>query len=53
MVSLAKLLKIRQEIEKNYKNMGLEKFLLSIEWNLNLTLGAEITNKFCLLVFSK
>jgi hypothetical protein len=26
MVSLAKLLKIRQEIEKKYKNIGLEKF---------------------------
>jgi hypothetical protein len=30
MVSLAKLLRIRQGIEKKYKNMGLEKFLLSI-----------------------
>ncbi len=31
MVSLAKLLRIRQRIEKKYKNMGLEKFLLSIQ----------------------
>jgi hypothetical protein len=31
MVSLAKLLRIRQGIEKKYKNMELEKFLLSIE----------------------
>jgi hypothetical protein len=31
MVSLAKLLRIRQGIEKKYKNMGLEKFLLSIQ----------------------
>jgi hypothetical protein len=30
MVSLAKLLRIRQAIGKKYKNMGLEKFLLSI-----------------------
>jgi hypothetical protein len=30
MVSLAKLLRIRQGVEKKYKNMGLEKFLLSI-----------------------
>jgi hypothetical protein len=30
MVSLAKLLRIRQGIEKKYKNIGLEKFLLSI-----------------------
>ncbi len=30
MVSLAKLLRIRQGIEKKYKNMGFEKFLLSI-----------------------
>jgi hypothetical protein len=30
MVSLAKLLRIRQGIDKKYKNMGLEKFLLSI-----------------------
>jgi hypothetical protein len=29
MVSLAKLLRIRQGVEKKYKNMGLEKFLLS------------------------
>jgi hypothetical protein len=31
MVSLAKLFRIRQGIGKKYKNMGLEKFLLSIE----------------------
>jgi hypothetical protein len=30
MVSLAKLLRIRQGIEKKYKNIGLEKFRLSI-----------------------
>jgi hypothetical protein len=30
MVSLAKLLRIRQGIEKKYKNMGLENFPLSI-----------------------
>jgi hypothetical protein len=30
MVSLAKLLRIRQEIRKKYKNMGLEKFRFSI-----------------------
>ncbi len=29
MVSLTKLLRIRQGIGKKYKNMGLEKFLLS------------------------
>ncbi len=32
MVSFAKLLRIRQGIGKKYKNIGLEKFLLSIEW---------------------
>jgi hypothetical protein len=32
MVSLAKLLIIRQGIEKKYKNMGLEKFQLSISF---------------------
>jgi hypothetical protein len=31
MLSLAKLLRIRKGIEKKYKNMGLEKFLLSIK----------------------
>jgi hypothetical protein len=31
MVSLAELLKIRQGIRKKYKNMGLEKFGLSIK----------------------
>ncbi len=35
MVSLAKLLRIRQEIGKKYKNMGLEKFLLSITYSGN------------------
>ncbi len=30
MVSLAKLLRIRQGIEEKYKNIGLEKFRLSI-----------------------
>jgi hypothetical protein len=30
MVSLVKLLGIRQGIEKKYKNIGLEQFLLSI-----------------------
>jgi hypothetical protein len=30
MVSLAKLLRIRQGIEKKYKSIELEKFLLSI-----------------------
>ncbi len=30
MVSLAKLLRIRQGIQKKYKNIGLEKFRLSI-----------------------
>jgi hypothetical protein len=30
MVSLAKLLRIRQGIGEKYKNLGLEKFLLSI-----------------------
>jgi hypothetical protein len=30
MVSFAKLLRIRQGIGKKYKNIGLEKFLLSI-----------------------
>jgi hypothetical protein len=30
MVSLAKLIRIRQGIGDKYKNMGLEKFLLSI-----------------------
>jgi hypothetical protein len=30
MISLAKLLRIRQEIGEEYKNMGLEKFRLSI-----------------------
>jgi hypothetical protein len=38
MVSFAKLLRIRQGIEKKYKNIGLEKFLLSIFLNL-LRLG--------------
>jgi hypothetical protein len=31
MVSLAKLIRIRQGIGEKYKNMGLEKFLLSNE----------------------
>jgi hypothetical protein len=31
MVSLAKLLRNRQEISKKYKNTGLEKFQLPIE----------------------
>jgi hypothetical protein len=31
MVSLAKLLRIRQGIEKKYKNIGLKKNLLSIQ----------------------
>jgi hypothetical protein len=38
MVSLAKLLRIRQGIGKKYKNMGLEKFRLSIsifQYNLH------------------
>jgi hypothetical protein len=30
MVSLAKLLRIKQEIGKKFKNMGFEKFRLSI-----------------------
>jgi hypothetical protein len=34
MVSFAKLLRIRQGIEKKYRNIGLEKFLLSIKGNL-------------------
>jgi hypothetical protein len=37
MVSLAKLLRIRQGIEKKYKNMGLEKFLLSFVIYLKTT----------------
>ncbi len=32
MVYLAKLLRIKQGIEKKYKNMGLEKFRLSIQY---------------------
>jgi hypothetical protein len=36
MVPLAKLLRIRQEIGKKYKNIGLEKFRLSISWYLKL-----------------
>jgi hypothetical protein len=37
MVSLAKLLRIRQGIVKKYKNIGLEKFRLSIMFKFKIS----------------
>jgi hypothetical protein len=42
MVSLAKLLKIRQGIEKNYKNMGLEKISVVHSCKCNDSNGTQL-----------
>ncbi len=45
MVSFAKLLRIRQGIGKKYKNIGLEKFLLS-NINFRTTLNTFLEQRF-------
>jgi hypothetical protein len=55
MVSLAKLLRIRREIGKKYKNIGLEKFRLPIFYKVSFLKSetSQIVNMYVRLICQK